>query len=80
MEAAQGAIDKDFGAGLKALARAGHKGRAVEARAKFLVFDGLVALIQPYLLAREQIPAHVDATLDALAGALIGTPAACTRE
>lgn len=76
VEAALGDLDRDFAAGLQTLARAGRKGRAVEARAKFLVFDGLVALIQPYLLAREQIPAHVDATLDALAVALIGTPVA----
>ena len=72
VEAAQAALDGDFAAGLKALARRGHGGTAAQARARFLVFDGLVALIQPYLLARERIPRHVDDTLADLFAALLG--------
>ncbi len=77
VDAAQSILDSDFAECLKGLARHGHKGQAVAARAKFLAFDGLVALMQPYLLAREQVPAHVDATVESLTAALFdGTKAA----
>lgn len=76
VETAQRALDDDFAAGLAALARGGAAGAVAKTRARFVVFDGLVALIQPYLLARDDIPAHVDETLDSLIAALFGEDAA----
>ncbi|WP_207480219.1 TetR/AcrR family transcriptional regulator [Arenibaculum pallidiluteum] len=45
------------------------------ARARFLVFDGPIALLRPYLLAGTEIPGHVDRMIAEMHGAVPVAPA-----